>query len=304
MATLPRIAALGCALLLSTASPLLAAEPSNPGDVKISLASDRLAFASIADYRAVVDEPSDDTKKKVTLAIKSLGGFTSFLKKQHPSQALKTYDSSLSSLIADDYFASLLNSDLVIQVDKYIFRINPSTQKIYVLQTKYENEYKDLLNENTRNPHIKVFSTEDDVLEQLEEADDSNTRKLICHESGIGSKHDSVQFMSFMVKADFNKYGIFFSLSGSVQPYSGSGFSMEFNFTGGIPASKGHIYYHVRCRSTADYEIVSRGSWHLTNQTYQSYQGSRNLNQVYFFYVLDDKMGNPRTRYVGFRVNK
>lgn len=295
----------GAALLLSICvSQAAAAQVA--AVINVSVKGDRLAFASIADYERAVDQPSEQTKAQFVGMVAALKGFTSFAQKPNSSPTLKTSPDKVASLVRDEYFASILNSDLVVQIGNYIFRINPSTKSVYALSSVDEKEYGDLVAENTRKPHVRKFSTGDNVLELIQAKDNRPNRSLRCKESGIGGRHRSEAFGGLMAYADFDRYGIFFSLSASVSPYGSSGFasSYAFDFTGGISANQGYVFYHVRCGSTASYAITTGGSWKLTHQKYQSYQGSKNLNQVYFIYRIKDSTGAFQTSNVGFRVNK
>jgi hypothetical protein len=285
-------------LLLWSVLTLQAATAQN---IKVSVKGDRLAFASVADYKRAVDEPSDRTKAGFARTVAALKGFTSLAEKQKSASPRAAGPDS--AMIRDEYFAAILNADHVVQIGDYIFRIDPAVERVYVLPVEHEKEYSDLIAGNSRNTNLKVLSTNDDVLEKLQVAA-QGTRGLFCSQSGIGSRHHNVPFGAFTAYADFNKYGIYYSLNAAVDPYGSSGFPYVFDFTGGITANKGYVYYHVRCGSTASYAIATGGSWKLTYQKYQSYQGSTNLNQVYFVFRIKSSAGVFQTPNVGFRVNK
>src|SRR5205085_6465339 len=116
-------------LLLFCAAP--AAEASDA--INVSVKGDRLVFASLADYKRAVDQPSEQTKAEFARTVGALKGFTSFAQKPNSSPALKIAPDKVASLVKDEYFASILNSDLVVQIGDNIFRINPSTERVYVL---------------------------------------------------------------------------------------------------------------------------------------------------------------------------
>jgi hypothetical protein len=257
--------------------------------------NNRLAFATIQDYERVVNEPTEELKTEFNQTVDKLDGFTSYGtslgEKPHSG------DGSLDRLIEDDFFKSILNADLAVQIGDNIFRVNTFTEKVYVLPVINQDQYDDLIAENTANKNIKVFSTGDDVLELIE-----NNGQKICRQSGISGQHAGQFFgANKMASADFNKYGIYFSLSAVIAPQSSWPSGLSFDFTGGIGA--GHIHYHVRCGSTADYEIRTTGYWTLITQRYQSYQGSTNLNELYMGYRVKSAGGAFLTPFIIIRRN-
>jgi hypothetical protein len=293
----------GAAVLISVCFTQAAAAQT-PAAINVSVKGDRLAFASVADYKRAVDQPSERTKAQIAGIVAALKGFTSFAQKPNASSSLKISPDKIASLVKDEYFASLLNSDLIVQIGDHIFRVNPSTESVYALPAGDEKDYADLVAENTRNTRIQKFSTGDNILELIQTKEKGTKRGLFCSQSGIGGRHHNVPFGGFTAFADFDRYGIFYSLSASVSPYGSSGFPYTFDFTGGITPNKGYVFYHVRCGSTASYATTTSGSWKLTYQKFQSYQGSTNLNQVYFIYRIKNSQGVFQTANVGFRVNK
>lgn len=304
MKTPPTIILLAALMLLGCSLQAMAqGRPSSV--INISVKGDRLAFASVADYKRAVDQPSKETKEQLARKIAALKGFTSFAQKQNSSTARQVDRESVKLLIEDEYFASILNANLVVQIGDQIFHINPSAERVYVLPAAYENEYSDLVNENTRNPHIRTFSTNDDVIEAIQGGPNGQETLLFCTQSGIGGRYSQTLMGggNKLATAEFKKYGIFFSLFATVDPQGTWPSPFTFDFTGGIGANAGYVYYHVRCGNTVSYAISTKGSWLLTKQKYQSYQGSKNLNEVYFFYRLKDG-GSFATPPVGFRVNK
>lgn len=294
---------LATAWVLSVCTPQAAEAQSGPGDViHVSVKGDRLAFASIEDYKRAVDQPTEETREQFSRSVAALKGFTSFAQKQSSAAARQAYSDKVALLIQDEYFASILNSNLVVQIGDSIIRVNPSKERVYVLPAAREKEYGDLIAGNARNKHIRVFSTSDDVLEAIQAG---GTGQQTCNESGIGDLHSQAPAGSLTAMAGFVRYGIYFTLFAMVSPYGSSGFPYQFDFTGGIDASQGYVHYRVRCGDTVGHDISTSGSWVRTNQKFQSYQGSRNLSQVYFFYRLKDPVtGQYLTPNVGFRVNR
>jgi hypothetical protein len=181
----------------------------------------------------------------------------------------------MKDLIDDDFFKYMLNADLCIQIGKHIFRVNPVTEKVYDLPVANADQYNDLVNENTSNANIKVFSTGDDVLELIENGETS--RKLFCKESGIDSKHAFVGDVhvgnySISLNLYFNRFGIHFKLFAEGTTNGPDFVNMWVDMD--------PVFYHVRCDETVDYKSYD---YPVANKQYfMSYQGAKNLNELWF----------------------
>ncbi|MCU0446270.1 MAG: hypothetical protein MUE85_15290, partial [Microscillaceae bacterium] len=66
--------------------------------------------------------------------------------------------------IENDFLASIVNPDGIIQIGKHIFKIIPFAQRVLVLPSPFSQDYNDLLINNTKNERIMVFSTSESVL--------------------------------------------------------------------------------------------------------------------------------------------
>lgn len=272
-----------------------AAAPAAPGpanEFNVSVVGDRLAFKTIEDYERVVNNPPEELRARFVKTVNEFVNFTSYAKSPKPR------DDKAARLISDEYFATIINSDLAVQIGENIFRVNPVKEKVYVLPVADAAQYHDLIAEKTANKNLRVYSTGDDVLKLVKYPQRS---ALFCRESGIGGKSNSaiLQGGGETASAVFLRLGIYFTLSATISPQSSSSTSYLFDFTGGT----GHIHYHVRCGSTADYEITSAGFWTFTSRRYQSYQGSTNLNELYFGFRVKSKYGGYYTPFVVIRQN-
>ena len=275
------------------------ATPQPTNEFNVSVRNNRLAFETIEDYERVVNNPTEELKAAFLKIVDKFGDFTSFT---------EAYDerplSRVQSLIDDEYFAAILNSDLVVQIGENIFRVNPAAERVYVLPVINEDQYDDLVSENIENTNIQVFSTDDNVLEMIQNVE---RRRWFCRESGIATRA-SLQFLSDnsrrVATAAFKTFGIYFSLFAEINDQRTSEIIYDFEFTGGIGAGK--VNYRIRCGSTADYETKSPGSWvsGILTRRFQSYQGSTNLNLLYFgFRVKRRSTGNYVSNYVIIREN-
>lgn len=238
--------------------------------------ADRLVFPSIADYRKVVDQPDTELKSIFLQKVQSLDAFHSL--NSSPGSA-----DGLSALIHDDYFKSILNRDLVVQIGANIFKVNPKKKRVFALKASLPDQYNDLLAENEANPNIRVFSTDQNVLDIIENPAVTASVKNLCSESGIGSYDKSTGSipvsggLNMAGKLHFNRFGIYYSLFAEVGTENSSVLQLSIDLE--------PVQYHARCGITnGPYNIYDYQSNNATwkYQKYQSYQGSKNLNKVYF----------------------
>lgn len=73
-----------------------------------------------------------------------------------------------SLLVMDDFLGQLLNEDGIVQIGSFIYKVNIQSQQVYVIPSEYSTEYQDLVNENILNKHIRQYSTNDEVLQLVE----------------------------------------------------------------------------------------------------------------------------------------
>ena len=280
----------------------------NPATVlNVSVKNDLLVFKTTDDYREIVDNSSQEEKIKFTENVKSMNAFSSYYEYYSAKNPSVLSD---ASAIEVDFLQTILNKDAAVQIGDYIYKINKAQEKVFALHVSYSNEYNDVVSGNTSNPNILEFSTSDDVLDLIEQQGGIKAINLLCSESGIGSRHEDeeVEENGVVVSyayAHYTRAGIHFSLYAQIDPVPSNTFTYSFEFTGGVDANAGQVYYHVRCKNTVDYQISSVG-YHRTNtkQEYGSYEGTRSLNKVYFYYrVKKVSTGQYLTPYVGFRQN-
>lgn len=275
-------------------------------EFNVAINKNWLAFKSISDYEKIVNLPSDDIKNKFLKTINSFTDFTAFEKKQNFTKNLNVANEKLINLIEDEYFRNILNSDLMVQIGTNIFRINPSTEKVYVLAVENENQYKDLISENITNKNIRTFSTDDDVLELIQ----NSNRLKICKESGIGGSYKTTGIINvdpagvnkMEGKLHFNKFGIYYSLFAEVSTFTSGIVELSIELQ--------PVFYKKKCDSSAGpyNQWYGKGS-KFKYKKYQSYQGSKNLNKVYFrvkFHGAIDTPTGPFVRssnWIEIRVN-
>ncbi len=240
-------------------------------------------FATKGDYQQAVDMPSVPLQEAFVRAAQSADGFVSAAKALE--SGARSTDADLLQLIDDPYFLELLNDRLCIWIDDHIFRVNPEDGKVYVIASdKYDLKYEALLAEDAEDEDVREYPTDVNVLDEVDRPD---ALWPFCNQSGIPSKYNQAYFndnTTRLASATYAKYGIYFSLFAKVSPVGSSGINFHFYFKGGVPANEGYIHYKQKCGNTVSYATRSPGTWQLTNRRFQSYQGSKGLNQVYFYF--------------------
>ena len=208
-----------------------------------STKSSFLVFKSSEEFDVLAN--TDEQNRKVLMSKLEKDQFVSY-------QESKQLEKSSSDLIGDDFLSSILNKDLIVQIGNYLYKVNKSIEKVFVLPVINLNEYSDLVSENKLNKHIRVFSTEDNVIE-LAESGAAGEKALFCKDDGVGSRNHSTSYYhkigvnNYVIKHNLRhrKYGIYFTLdvfSETNQPYGGK-FKYEFSNSG----TEGQ--WRIRCGS-------------------------------------------------------
>jgi len=130
-----------------------------------------------------------------------------------------TEQKSLNNGIDDYYLKSILNQDNIIQIGKYLYRVNKTSESVFVLHHQYSDQYADLVNENTDNINIKVYSTEEDVIDLVEAGVNSQEKGLFCKDRRAQKKDKwsgSAQtgpYENMKLYVKYKKFGIYHALS-------------------------------------------------------------------------------------------
>jgi hypothetical protein len=81
--------------------------------------------------------------------------------------------------------ATVLNAKNIVRVNPWLFKLNPTTKKVYALSVSYANEISLLDSDTPSDSRIGVFNFDDDVFDQL----DGNPRSdEECQDSQTGAK--------------------------------------------------------------------------------------------------------------------
>jgi hypothetical protein len=139
-------------------------EPSNTTLILPEIQYDgrMLVFNTSDDYGSYVNNPDSVTVVSLTKQTETLG-FESYYSKCKEVGFDKNKD-----IIQDDYLASILNEDCIVQIGEYLYRVNVASESVYVMSSQFIEQYEDLVNEDITNKNIMKFSTDEDVIDLVE----------------------------------------------------------------------------------------------------------------------------------------
>jgi hypothetical protein len=116
-----------------------------------------LGFATIADYKTAITNPTDAQQTALYNSIASFTTFTSYT---------TLYPNSL--LFKNEDLTDLLNPDGVILIGDNYFKVDPTVDKVFVLPKADIAYYYDLISPNPVSGKVVMFSTYEDVIELIE----------------------------------------------------------------------------------------------------------------------------------------
>ena len=229
-------------------------------------------FRTIGYYESIVDH-HDDSKAQGVVEFINNSDFISY-DKSNPS----------TNIFNDEFMGAILNPDRVVKIAEWFIKIDPVSEKVFVISDEIENAYSVLLREDTRDPNLKVLTTSDDVTYLLQHPEDMNVPGIGCGETGIGNyvvTFDDVNIFAnewlFDGELRFAKFGIYYKLYALATSNISGVYKLYIDLE--------PVYYHVKCGyTTGPYNVYNyqNNSAYAPTQKYTSYQGSKNLNEVYF----------------------
>ena len=183
----------------------------------------------------------------------------------------------------DDFLPTILNEDKIVQIGKWIIKVDIQNEKVFVLSEENEKFYNDL-KENINNKNIYVFSTEDDVLDLLEEGvkgtiKDGQLKRWGC--SAVGRRNKWKRYNYFApeteIQVRYHRAGIYYSLFAAAQYYGGQPtgsqatyFSMKINYS----------YKKCGNRKGSGNKSISRRLLTNSKYRYRVYSGGRRLKKL------------------------
>ncbi len=257
----------------------------------------RVVFESIEEYENLFEDPKTTGKKASEVAAR----FSTF------NEA--TVDSALEDTLYPEFLQKILNDDHVVQIDKWLIKVDAEKEQVLVLDKKYLDQYTDLANSNLDNKNILVYSTEDQVLSMLKSNSKPSATRVSCSGDGAGpddGDRDQTYGKNLRVRIQthYRRYGIYFELCANpskqkkrlgIWSYTSGNLRVEYSFKYQKLCS-GEVFPSY----AGNYTGTSYG-----NSTFSAYSGSERLEK-YFIEARtveqSDNVASPYTfsRYGGF----
>ncbi len=241
----------------------------------ISLEDNRIVFNTVEDYENIMQDAFD------TGAVPEI---LSGIKTELKSCSLSEDDNY------DDFLLTILNSDNVVQIGEWLYKVDMENKQVSVLNSKYPELYTELLN-NIENELIYNYSTDDDVIDLVEngvfgDTQLKSTKGWFCKAGKAASytKTTWIDDFDMEFKLHYTRAGIYFALYAKVKessspfhkPISGAGVvnleyiikarckdfnrgprSFEFYFTkDGLIAESKKYYMYRRTRQAEYYGVL------------------------------------------------
>ena len=183
-------------------------------------------FKSIQSYVDLIDNGSEPDKESIVKKLDGTDKYTPqkrFYDFKNSEQASRSkHEQLVDAIQGNEFINTLVNSDGLISIGDYYFKVSLENEKCYVLPSQFKDELKDLIAENVSNKNVLTFSTTDDVLDLLEGGVkgtiNGRTQGLFCKEDGASGKDDDRNFyvedrFRQNNRVTYYKAGIYFSLN-------------------------------------------------------------------------------------------
>ena len=292
---------IGCKKTTTAANTTVQSQSELNFDEEFNIASDNrmLIFKTTADYEKIVSNSSQELKSNLVTKIRSLN-LNSLAEKLIKEKSFGSF--------GDDFLPELLNEDGIVQIGDYLYKIDIFNKKAYVLSSVNISEYSDLVAANKSNRNIRVFTTEDDVIELAETGAESTTK------SCGGVNGDTYPCYTNISQGDIIatlEGGVVWRLNPGVKHFAGAiyfrlssiheiwAFANATSTTNGnqVTNNNGLFTVEIFCKGPQGWykkrpcgsgDIGTRASGFYYSSTLSSeqrtfYDGSRNLNGYYFF---------------------
>lgn len=286
-----------------------------------------LIFNTLDDYARVVENPDESTMADFTREAQALS-FTSYAE-----QLDNLPEEQRTNELGSDYFTSFVNTDYIVQIGNYVYKLAPKQSKVLVLDAADIAYYDDLKNMNTTNKKIRVFSMADDVVE-LAESGAEGEKGLFCSENNAtpdpfddmsysswepytqsvaNSNHQYIRRYERRARMNYYNIGIYKNLQAKLEvkgkviksPTSTGTYGADWFWTENCIAHiRSKRIYKIRCQAETGWMAVFTS---LTNNQlwkceYNSYQGMKGLHKLWLkggFYYKTSANGTEISCYDG-----
>ena len=260
-------------------------------EFNISLKNNMVFFKSSEDYRKIIDNLTVDSEREIADIV------TSLKHKSYSHQFNNANRIAKDNPYKNTILELLLNEGEAMHIGEHVYKIDPKSERVYVIDSKRSFDYIDLYNQNIANSRITPYNTNLDVIVEVEEpamwcsasyAPPKQQTSYVWYSPSTGvTKHQSM--------AKYFTLGIYFKLFGEISAntsksaYGSTPF--EFVFDLGL----GYIHWKERCGSMADFATITSGTksgGSNPSTTFTTYQGSKGLTNFFFQFWTRDVFTN------------
>jgi len=176
-------------------------------------------FNTIEAYEKFIEQ-TDEARRERFFDSMNVNGFKNYFSNPiHLEEFATTDDGQLTDdLLMDDFLGQLLNEHGIINIGKHLYRVDMPNEKVYVLPFAKDDNYSEVAAKLTATrveKDVMVFSTSDDVLDEIRDLDVSpearkkrkcdGAKDVNAWSKTYAYKNSSVQFQARYLKA-----GIYF----------------------------------------------------------------------------------------------
>ena len=265
-------------------------------------------FTSFDSYRAFLE--SESQKKVFLQDVLNNESYTSYAESHPASPAslmlrIPDPNEDVEDILSSPMLSGLVNDDNIVQIGDYLFKLDYDSAKVYVIHSlNQRTSYQKLLDKNAIGTDVFLFTTDDDILDILEdnnfpvnEAYDGESESLFkkCKENGAPERKDkgtetghytdckSGDYSAhgdMHLKVVYQKAGFYFSLhlKSILQYWCDGATGYQNNATNG---ANSYIHYKPKCKDEVgpyidDTEIIG------AILSRRPYEGGRGLTKFHY----------------------
>lgn len=273
----------------------------------VDVRNNMLHFTTARDYNHIIMDLNQDQKNL----------FIDFVQTNlHFNALANNPNSALCINIDDKLFGNMLNYNGYVQIGNYIYKVNPFNDYVNVIPSERTDLFEALNMDDLRDPAIRTYSPEDEVISMVETNTPPSNSRLFCGESGCGAGSLDKEVLlnnpntnqacgSLHGWVMYRRYGIYFTLKAKC--------------TNDCPTRR--VYWHktpvaykIKCGSTTSpqyqYDIDSGANGNGSGWVWQQhfYQSMQPLNAFWLGIVFMAKdaawIGNPDNPSVTLEIRK
>jgi len=265
-------------------------------------------FNTIEAYEQFIEQTSDERRERFFDSMNVNGFKNYFTNSEHLSEFAITDDGIITDdLMMDDFLGQLLNEHGIINIGKHLFRVDMPNEKVYVLPFAKDDNYSQAVAKLTEtrisSDEVIVFSTSDDVLDEIRDIDKPEARKKRKCDAAAGfnrKMHKPYEFGPTGATLDFQaqylKSGIYYSVhirARQTPTYNGIYLATHANLKFEVhpdannwkairmrrrPCNKVHATYHHGGMRDFNKGWNSKLVGNTMTKSWKGYEGTRALN--------------------------